>query len=52
MNKGYSLSCWCVVTVLTCVGNSWHKLSDPLEDEGGDYSGEDLHHGCKLIKEV
>ena len=43
-------SCWCVAIVLTCVGDSWDKLSKSTKDEGGDYSCEDLHDGCKLIK--
>ena len=29
MNKGYNSSCWCVVIVSTCVGDSWDKLPSP-----------------------
>jgi hypothetical protein len=29
--------------MLTCVGDSWDKLSGLLEDEDGDYNFEDLH---------
>jgi hypothetical protein len=28
------------------------KLQGPPEDEGGDYNFEDLHSGCKLIKQI
>lgn len=38
--------------MLIHLDNSWDKLPGPPEDEGGDYSFEDLHGGCKLIKQT
>ena len=50
MNKGYILCCWCIVILLTRVGDSWDQSPSPPEDEGDDYSYAELHDGCKLIK--
>ena len=51
-NKGYSLPCWCVVNVLTCVGDSLRQMIRSTESESGDYNCEDLFDGCKLIKRI
>ena len=38
--------------MLTRVGESWDEVPGPPEDEGGDYTCEDLHDGCKLIRRI
>lgn len=34
------------------MGDLCDKLPSPTADEGGGYSCEDLHDGCKLIKQT